>query len=69
MSVYGYIRVATKDQNEARQQIAMQEFGVDFDKLVLEMLLLDIWKDRDLTGALIADIVLGLLSYVAETER
>ena len=33
------------------------------------MPLLDTRKDRDLTGALIADIVLQLLSYVAETER
>ncbi len=69
MSVYGYIRVSTKDQNEARQRIAMQEFGVDLDKTVLDMPLLDTRKNRDLTGVLIADIVLGLLSYVAETER
>ena len=31
--------------------------------------LLDTRKDKDLTGELIADIVLQLLSYVAETER
>lgn len=37
--------------------------------VVLDMPLLDTRKDRDLTGALIADIVLQLLSYVAETER
>ena len=36
---------------------------------VLDMPLLDTSKDRDLTGRLIADIVLQLLSYVAETER
>ena len=34
---YGYIRVSSRDQNEDRQRIAMQEFGVDrqntfFDK-------------------------------------
>ena len=28
-NVYGYVRVSTKDQNEARQMIAMQEFGID----------------------------------------
>ncbi len=33
------------------------------------MPLLDTRKDKDLTGTLIADIVLQLLSYVAETER
>ena len=27
-TTYGYVRVSTKDQNEARQMIAMQEFGM-----------------------------------------
>ena len=125
---YGYVRVSTKDQNEARQVIAMRDFGVEtkqiyIDKLsgkdfnrpqytrlmrklrsddllviksidrlgrnydeileqwriitkekqaaivVLDMPLLDTRKGRDLTGTLIADIVLQLLSYVAQTER
>ena len=40
------------------------------DVVVLDMPLLDTRKkDRDLTGTLIADIVLQLLSYVAQTER
>ena len=126
--VYGYVRVSTKEQNEARQLTAMQEFGVsaenmivekysgkDFrrphyqkllkrlrrgdvlavksidrlgrnykeileqwqvltkeigvDVVVLDMPLLDTRQGRDLTGQLIADIMLQLLSYVAETER
>ena len=33
------------------------------------MPLLDTRQGRDLTGTLIADIVLQLLSYVAQTER
>ena len=37
--------------------------------VVLDMPLLDTQKNRDLTGTLIADIVLQLLSYVAQTER
>lgn len=37
--------------------------------VVLDMPLLDTRQDKDLTGILIADIVLQLLSYVAETER
>ena len=37
--------------------------------VVLDMPLLDTRKGRDLTGTLIADIVLQLLSYVAEMER
>lgn len=126
--VYGYVRVSTRDQNEARQMIAMGEFGVeernifmdkqsgkDFNRpqykkllrrlkpgdtlvvksidrlgrnyeeilaqwriitkekgasiVVLDMPLLDTRRGKDLTGALIADIVLQLLSYVAQVER
>jgi DNA invertase Pin-like site-specific DNA recombinase len=128
MNIYGYIRVSTKEQNEDRQMIAMREFGIpdnhivldkqsgkDFDRpgyrrlagklkagdtlviksidrlgrnydeileqwrlltkekqvaiVVLDMPLLDTRQGRDLTGVLIADIVLQLLSYVAQTER
>ena len=54
---YGYARVSTKEQNGQRQIVA------------LDMPLLDTRKNRDLTGTLIADIVLQLLSYVAQTER
>ncbi|MBQ8616640.1 MAG: recombinase family protein [Oscillospiraceae bacterium] len=127
-TIYGYVRVSSKDQNEARQMIAMREFGVDehhicvekqsgkdfnrpqykrlirkikagdtlviksidrlgrnYDEIieqwriitkekqaaivVLDMPLLDTHRGRDLTGTLIADIVLQLLSYVAQTER
>lgn len=39
------------------------------DIVVLDMPLLDTRSSRDLTGTLIADIVLQLLSYVAQTER
>jgi DNA invertase Pin-like site-specific DNA recombinase len=126
--LYGYIRVSSKDQNEERQIVALQKFGVDtkriyidkqsgkdferpqyqrmikklrsddtlvitsidrlgrnYDEIlmqwrtitkqknaeivVLDMPLLDTRQSRDLTGTLIADIVLQLLSYVAQTER
>lgn len=124
--IYGYVRVSTKEQNEDRQLLAMEQFGVDkiyrdkqsgkdfarpqYQKLVrklkngdtlvvksidrlgrnyeeileqwriitkekaaaivvLDMPLLDTRRNRDLTGTLIADIVLQLLSYVAQTER
>ena len=125
---YGYARVSTKEQNEQRQIVALEEFGLDrkqifidkqsgkdfertnyrrlirklkagdtlvvksIDRLgrnyneileqwriitkekgaaivVLDMPLLDTRRSRDLTGTLIADIVLQLLSYVAQTER
>lgn len=39
------------------------------DIVVLDMPLLDTRQGRDLMGTLIADIVLQLLSYVAQTER
>lgn len=125
---FGYIRVSTKEQNEARQMEKMLELGIDerhifvdkesgkdFDRekyqamvamlregdliyissidrlgrnyneilaqwsiitkekgadiVVLDMPLLDTRNDRDLTGTLISDIVLQLLSYVAQKER
>jgi len=37
--------------------------------VVLDIPLLDTRQSRDLTGVLIADIVLQLLSYVAQTQR
>lgn len=37
--------------------------------VVLDMPLLDTRQHRDLTGTLISDIVLQLLSYVAQSER
>ena len=37
--------------------------------MVLDMPMLDTRQGRDLTGTPIADIVLKLLSYVAQTER
>ena len=123
---YGYARVSTKEQNEQRQIIALEEFGLNLrqifidkqsgknferanyqrltrrlkegdtlvvksiDRLgrnyneileqwriitkekgaaivVLDMPLLDTRRNRDLTGTLIADIVLQLLSYVGTT--
>lgn len=39
------------------------------DIMILDMELLDTRRGKDLTKTLIADIVLQLLSYVAETER
>ncbi|MDR1702048.1 MAG: recombinase family protein [Sporomusaceae bacterium] len=127
--IYGYVRISTKEQNEARQLVAMQEFGIsessifldkisgkDFkrpaykrllkklkpgDTLVIKSIdrlgrdyaeILEQWriitkeketaivvidiplldarqKNRDLTGTFIADLVLQILSYVAQTER
>ena len=48
-------------------RVITKEKGADI--VVLDMPLLDTRQNRDLTGTLIADIVLQLLSYVAQTER
>ena len=125
---YAYIRVSSYDQNEDRQLIAMEEYGIistnlyidrqsgqhfsrpgytrllrklkagdmivikSIDRLgrnyeeileqwrlltkqkqvditVLDMPLLNTRQGKDLTGIVISDIVLQLLSYVAQTER
>jgi DNA invertase Pin-like site-specific DNA recombinase len=44
--------------------------GIGADIVILDMPLLDTrQKEKDLTGTFIADLVLQILSYVAETER
>lgn len=127
--IYGYIRVSTREQNEARQKIALRSFpvpeeniymdkvsGKDFNRsayqkmvgkmergsllvipsidrlgrnyeeileqwriltkirqadiVVLDMPLLDTRKKGDdLTGTFVSDLVLQILSYVAQNER
>lgn len=58
-----------RNYNEIIQQwkIITQEKKADI--VVLDMPLLDTRKSKDLLGTLISDLVLSLLSYVAETER
>ena len=34
--IFGYIRVSSKEQNEDRQRIAMQEFGVPEKGIILD---------------------------------
>jgi len=48
-------------------RILTKDKGVDI--VVLDMPLLDTHHHRDLLGTLIADLVLSLFSYVAESER
>ncbi len=128
MNIYGYIRVSSTEQNETRQQIAMdrlavprkniyldKQSGKDFarpnymkmvkklrrndllyiksidrlgrnykevqeqwriltkekgvDICVIDMPLLDTRTAKDLMGTFIADLVLQILSFVAESER
>ena len=122
MAVYGYARVSSKDQNEDRQIIALNEAGVpssnifidkqsgkNFERpmykkredilyiesidrlgrnyeeimqqwklitknkkadiIVIDMPLLDTRRGKNLMGTFLSDIVLAVLSYVAENER
>ncbi|MEG0806053.1 MAG: recombinase family protein [Lachnospiraceae bacterium] len=48
-------------------RIIVKEKGADI--VIIDMPILDTRTNRDLIGTLISDIVLQLLSYVAETER
>ena len=127
-TVYGYIRVSTREQNEDRQVLALRGIGIpeknvymdklsgkDFDRprykkllrklkkddllyiksidrlgrnyaeileqwriltkdkgidiVVLDMPLLDTRRGKDLMGTFLSDIVLQVLSFVAENER
>jgi DNA invertase Pin-like site-specific DNA recombinase len=128
MTIYGYVRVSSADQNEDRQLVAMSELGIpstqiftdkqsgkDFERpqykallkrlepgslvyvksidrlgrdyeeiqnqwhvltkergadiAVIDMPLLDTRNGKDLMGTFIADLVLQILSFVAQSER
>lgn len=58
-----------RDYREIQRQwrFLTQEKKVDI--LVFDMPLLDTRRDRDLLGAFIADVVLQVLSFVAQSER
>jgi len=58
-----------RNYNEILEQWRMITKEKEVAIVVLDMPLLDTRSSRDLTGTLIADIVLQLLSYVAQTER
>ena len=59
-----------RNYNEILQQWQHITKGIGADIKVLDMELLDTRKrEGDLTGTLIADLVLQILAYVAQTER
>lgn len=35
-TIYGYVRVSSRDQNEARQIIAMESFGIEPEHIYIE---------------------------------
>ena len=55
------------EEIQEQWRILTREKGVDI--LVFDMPLLDTRRDKDLVGTLIADIVLQVLSFVAQKER
>ncbi|MCL2405923.1 MAG: recombinase family protein [Defluviitaleaceae bacterium] len=55
------------DEIQNQWRILTKERGVDI--AVIDMPLLDTRKGKDLLGTLIADLVLNLLSFVAQSER
>ena len=58
-----------RNYDEILEQWRLLTKGKRVEIVVLDMPLLDTRQGRDLMGTLIADIVLQLLSYVAQTER
>lgn len=58
-----------RDYQEIQEQWRILTREKKVDICVLDMDLLDTRKGKDLLGTLISDLVLQLLSYVAETER
>ncbi|MCL2188934.1 MAG: recombinase family protein [Defluviitaleaceae bacterium] len=58
-----------RDYEEVQQwwRVLTKEMGVDI--AVISTPLLDTRRERDLVGTFLADIVLQILSFVAETER
>ena len=58
-----------RNYDEVLEQWRLLTKEKQLDIVVLDMPLLDTRKGRDLIGTLISDIVLQLLSYVAQTER
>lgn len=63
-NVYGYVRVSSIDQNEDRQLIVMDENNVPSKNVYI-----DKQSGKDLMGTFIADLVLQILSFVAQNER
>jgi DNA invertase Pin-like site-specific DNA recombinase len=58
-----------RNYNEVLEQWRIITKVKNADIVVLDMPILDTRRNKDLIGTLISDIVLQLLSYVAENER
>lgn len=49
-NIYGYVRVSTRDQNEDRQMIALQEHEVPLAYIYLDKQSEKIFIDRNIIG-------------------
>ena len=58
-----------RNYKEIQQQWHLLTKDMKVDILVLDMPLLDTRRDKDLLGTFIADLVLQVLSFVAQSER
>ncbi len=58
-----------RDYQEIQNQWRILTKDIGIDICVLDMPLLDTRKGRDLMGTFIADLVLQILSFIAQTER
>lgn len=58
-----------RNYNEILEQWRIITKQMDIDIVVLDMPILDTRRDKNLLGTFISDLVLALLSYVAENER
>lgn len=58
-----------RNYNEILEQWRIITKQMDIDLVVLDMPILDTRRDKNLLGTFISDLVLALLSYVAENER
>ena len=64
MTEYGYVRVSSTDQNEERQLVVMNERRMSAGNIYI-----DKQSGKDLMGSFIAELVLQILSFVAQSER
>ncbi|MDR1045554.1 MAG: recombinase family protein [Candidatus Adiutrix sp.] len=58
-----------RNYEEIQRQWRLLSRDMEVDILVLDMPLLDTRRDKDLLGTFIADLVLQVLSFVAQNER
>lgn len=69
--VYGYARVSSNDQNESRQIQALDDYGITKDRIFVDKVSGKDFNRQEYQtlGTFISDLILQILSFVAEQER